>query len=459
MASRLKGPRLARSRTAGRVGPHIRELEDQAAQAQRLILTATLDVKQGHVDMHIASHPWGTDSYYWIYEQKIADRQPGPCQETALRECLWFFARQFPRGQLRLDSISVRVQKGERTGKDLKRLAIAAWCEAFGLEIPSDEEMRRLAKASSERRQSAGMATGSDRKASGLEPKRYYHINELSTLCMTACRMAVKRPAIAGWTPKCPGRTFVFAGHFNGLPEKEALVKWEGGQIVDEVSPRLDYLVIGRRVQRIGEASLNQHFTSESEPLVEQAKKLNREHGANIRVLEEKEFDALFRPTREEAIALLKEGPVGWAKWRLLRFQEPMLDLTNVDLRGLELTDAFISFYNVLLDGADFTDARFAGGNFPDLRRVTLDRANVFMSIKSMEDCSLREADLSGWGCRSITRCNFDGAKMSHFGCERGQVTDSTFRNVDLTGARFEQTKFTGVDFTDANLSNGELRK
>jgi uncharacterized protein YjbI with pentapeptide repeats len=118
-----------------------------------------------------------------------------------------------------------------------------------------------------------------------------------------------------------------------------------------------------------------------------------------------------------------------------------------------------ISFFNVLLDGADFTGARLAGQYFPDLRRVTLDRAKVFMSIKSMEDCSLRDADLSGWGCGSITRCNFDGAKMSHFGCEGEQITDSTFRNVDLAEARFEETKFTGVDFTDANLSYGGLRE
>jgi hypothetical protein len=310
----------------GRVGPHIRELEDQAAQAQRLILTATLDVKQRHVDMHIASHPWATDSFYWIYERKIIDRQPGPTQMMALRECLWFFAHEFPRGQLRLDSINVRVQKGKRTGKDLKRLAIAAWCEAFGLEIPSDEEMRRLAKASS--------------KAPVAIPAEYRRwlrrrINELSTLCMTSCRMAVKRPAIAGWTPKSPGRTFAFAGHVNGLPEREALIKWEGGQIVDEVSPRLDYLVIG-----CSKTPLTSYLPP-AEPLLEQVKQLNREQGTNIRVLEEKEFDARFRPTRDEAIALLKAGPVGWAKWRLLRFQKPMIDLTNADLRGLELTEDY----------------------------------------------------------------------------------------------------------------------
>jgi uncharacterized protein YjbI with pentapeptide repeats len=444
MASRTKGPKLSRSRTTGKVGPHIRELEDQAAQAQKLILTATLDVKQRHVDIHIASNPWGTDSFSWIYERKMVDRQPGPSQTMGLRECLWFFAREFPRGQLRLDSINVRVQEGERTGRDLKRLAIAAWCEALGLEIPSDEEMRRLAKVSS--------------KAPVAIPAEYrrwlrHRINELSALCMTACRMAVKRPAIAGWTPKCPGRTFVFAGHVKGLSEMEALVKWDGGQIVDEVSPRLDYLVIGRHDQ------LFTTYLPPPEPLLEQVKELDREQGANIRILEQKEFYALFRPTREEAIALLKAGPVGWAKWRLLRFQKPMLDLTNADLRGLELSED-ISFFNVLLDGADFTGARLAGQYFPDLRRVTLDRANVFMSIKSMEDCSLREADLSGWGCEgSITGCNFDGAKMSRFECESGQVADSTFRNVDLTQAQFEQTKFTSVDFTDANLSYGKLRE
>jgi uncharacterized protein YjbI with pentapeptide repeats len=401
--------------------------------------------------MHIASNPWGTDSYYWVYEQRMVDRQPGP-HAMPLRDCLWFFARQFPRGQLRSDSITVRVQKGERTGRDLKRLAIAAWCEAFGAEIPSDEEVRRLADASGQRRLSAGMATRSENIANRLEPKRRYHTNELTTLRMTACRLAVKRPAIAGWTPKCPGRSFVFAGRVRGLTEMEALVKWEGGQIVHELSPRLDYLVIGRSDQ------LFTSYLPPPEPLLEQVTNLNREPGVSIRVLEEKEFDALFRPTSEEAVALLKAGPAGWAKWRLLRLHEPMLDLTNIDLRGLELTED-ISLINVLLDGADFTGARFASGYFPDLRRVTLDRAKVRMSIKSMEDCSLREADLSGWRCGSITRCNFDRAKMSHFGCERSQVTDSTFRTVDLTGGRFEQTKFANVDFTDVNLSYGELRK
>jgi uncharacterized protein YjbI with pentapeptide repeats len=261
--------------------------------------------------------------------------------------------------------------------------------------------------------------------------------------------MAAKKTAIPGWTPKCTGKTFLFAGKSWRLPQLTELATSEGGRVVDAVSAKLDYVVVGQ---------------ARGTPApVKEAEKLNQKHGTTIEILDESGFFALFAPSRDEAIALLKAGKPGWAKWQgFENCNVPMPDLNDVDLRGLDLSGVCqISFAQVPIDGANFTGAKMLGSYFPPVRRATFDRALLRNSdVGDMEDCSLQHADLSEVSTYGhFVRCDFTGAKLCRLDAHGSDMSDCVFNDADLTDAELTESKFTGIDFTGAKLTQAQLVK
>jgi uncharacterized protein YjbI with pentapeptide repeats len=51
-------------------------------------------------------------------------------------------ANRWPQAKLQLDSIKVSASKAPLRGKELKKLAIAAWCEVLAVDIPSEEQLK-----------------------------------------------------------------------------------------------------------------------------------------------------------------------------------------------------------------------------------------------------------------------------------------------------------------------------
>jgi NAD-dependent DNA ligase len=91
--------------------------------------------------------------------------------------------------------------------------------------------------------------------------------------------------AIPGWTPKCAGKTLLFAGKSWRLPRLTELATAEGGRVVDAVSPTLDYIVVGQ--------------ARGTPPQVKEAEKLNLKQGAAIEILDEAGFLALKQMASE----------------------------------------------------------------------------------------------------------------------------------------------------------------
>src|SRR5262245_37065252 len=139
------------------------------------------------------------------------------------------------------------------------------------------------------------------------------------------------------------GKTFAVVrspGDDSASEEAARLIASLGGEVIAEVTPRLNYLVVlHRRPDR---------------PSKEERQANTRHHGAApIQFLDLAGYRDLLSPTPEEALALLRGGEEGLAQWRRRRNDQARvpIDLSGVNLRGARLTD--IILYRVKLDGAD----------------------------------------------------------------------------------------------------------
>src|SRR5262249_9533860 len=156
------------------------------------------------------------------------------------------------------------------------------------------------------------------------------------------------------WKPsqKFKGKTFALAGKLSiGRDRAEELVKMEGGKLVDDVTGKLDYLVTGPT--RTGSPSSAE----------KKANQLNQNKGAAIQIISDTDFLALFAPSREEVIAMLKGGEEGMSQWSLLA-GVPMPDLSGADLQGLELSgDSLrgeLALKDLKLDSSNLSNSRLS---------------------------------------------------------------------------------------------------
>jgi uncharacterized protein YjbI with pentapeptide repeats len=62
---------------------------------------------------------------------------------TSFSAAMLDLVKKWTTGSVRLDSIKVKTTKSPVGGKDLRTLALAAWCEAFGSEIPTIEALKK----------------------------------------------------------------------------------------------------------------------------------------------------------------------------------------------------------------------------------------------------------------------------------------------------------------------------
>jgi len=96
-------------------------------------------------------------------------------------------------------------------------------------------------------------------------------------------------------------KTFAITGKLQQIQRDRAkqLIEMEGGKLVDDVTVKVDYLVAGA--------------TPSGNPSAAEKKagQLNQNKGAAIQVMSESDSLALFSPTRDEAIAMLKGARKG----------------------------------------------------------------------------------------------------------------------------------------------------
>jgi len=116
--------------------------------------------------------------------------------------------------------------------------------------------------------------------------------------------------------------------------------------------------------------------------------------------------------TREDQVALLKQGPQAWNAWR---HEQPnaIVDLSAGALRGLNLA------------GADLSGADLRG---TDLRGTVLNGSNL--AGAHLEGANLFKATLDG---ADLYECDLSGAQFLHCGqVEVAHNWQSAYRDEDL---------------------------
>lgn len=249
---------------------------------------------------------------------------------------------------------------------------------------------------------------------------------------------------------KAEGLRFAFAGRlpFDFLEHAPQLIAVEGGRLEEQVSPELDYLVLG---------------DPPDEALLEQAEQANQA-GAAIRLIPPVEFYHLFEITREEAMGLLQGGPAGLERWRVLQDDLapacPLPSLAGVDLSGLELDE--VNLVGACLDESNLSEAKLNEARLDELSRATLNRAQLKdAEIGGLVECSACEADLThAWNDDPIRldKCDFSGAILRHARFA-GQAIESRFHGADLRDILFSESKLCGCDFIRADLRNGHFKR
>jgi uncharacterized protein YjbI with pentapeptide repeats len=284
--------------------------------------------------------------------------------------------------------------------------------------------------------------------------------------------MAKKAAAAAPVVPpKLQGKSVCLAGnHWSRGERWKALVPAEGGIIADDLTDKVDYMILG--------------FSAVFNPQ-RKAAKLNAQ-GAAIQVVTEEQFSQLVQPTSDEAVAILKSGEI--ERWNLLRgaktnwgpaARNTRNTVTHADLRGKNLAGAYL----VRFGQSDFRDA--------DLSRCTLQLAKCDLTgakvdrvrFLGLDECEAAHADFTG-GCQSSGKfhncnlagsrfagakvwinfdgCNLDGADFSGVTAQRtvfqscslvgANFADSSLKRIDFRKSDLRGVRFVGADLTLANL-------
>ncbi|WP_375229875.1 pentapeptide repeat-containing protein [Roseobacter sp. S98] len=122
-------------------------------------------------------------------------------------------------------------------------------------------------------------------------------------------------------------------------------------------------------------------------------------------------------------------------------------DLTGRDLRGADLTNAFLPGANLKgadLTGAQMQDATLSGVNF---------RGSTFDGV-SLRHAELQGAVLSGL---KIDRSDFSFALMAFSDLYASRILESSFSHVDLSGADLGETLFLGSSLVRVQLYRAKL--
>jgi len=251
--------------------------------------------------------------------------------------------------------------------------------------------------------------------------------------------MAKQATNAVGASQKLKRKTFALTGKLQQInPERaKQLIEMEGGRLVNDVTVKLDFLVTG--ITRGGNISAKE----------KKAGQLNQKKGAAIQVMAESDFLALFSPTREEAIAMLKGGPEGIKRWSTLH-GVPKPDLSGADLHGWKLSNGMQlhELDELKFDGGNLRGVELTGISIPHLKEVTLDEAVLTdCRIRNLIGCSAKNSSLRNCNVWSLSpRANL-------------RFADCVFRDSNLGGSTFDQVEFSRTDLSGANLSNTELLK
>ena len=131
------------------------------------------------------------------------------------------------------------------------------------------------------------------------------------------------------------------------------------------------------------------------------------------------------------------------ASWERHSIYLPRFDLSNVELRGVDLSLNELSEVN--LATSDLLDA--------DLRYANLTRADLSWSDLAGANFYAAQLDGANLASSNLTGANFMDANLSGARLESGNLANACFRGADLRGANFANAVHTGAAFCGASVS------
>jgi uncharacterized protein YjbI with pentapeptide repeats len=153
-----------------------------------------------------------------------------------------------------------------------------------------------------------------------------------------------------------------------------------------------------------------------------------------------------------EHLAILRGGVEAWNEWRKNN-SDPKLGLIEVDLRGADLSEAYLCRANLReadLRGADLRWADLCGVNLidADLRKAHLRPADLI-------GADLRGANLHG---ADLIEADLRGANLSHADLRRAKLSEANLIKVDLIEADLVWADLREADLRGADLRWADLR-
>jgi uncharacterized protein YjbI with pentapeptide repeats len=135
--TRAKGLVPGQASQGGSIGPTIRELESIAGKSRRLETGVHVDFQKKEIFLGIVSH----QNSKWIATE-VRDGNSGyHGSGKSLSSAMIDVTRRFTTGTLRLDSIVIKSSKCPLKHRELHAKAVAAWCEAMGVEAPTIDSL------------------------------------------------------------------------------------------------------------------------------------------------------------------------------------------------------------------------------------------------------------------------------------------------------------------------------
>jgi uncharacterized protein YjbI with pentapeptide repeats len=133
---KAKGLDAAQTAAGGQAGPHLRKLDKLlGASLKDLKFSVILDGPDGATEL--------------IGQHRRMNAEPGGFMlwGRSFRDFLFEETRRWARSKPRLESITVEMKRWPMPQAEIHALLVAAWCEAFGLAVPSAEEIAALGTA------------------------------------------------------------------------------------------------------------------------------------------------------------------------------------------------------------------------------------------------------------------------------------------------------------------------
>jgi len=144
----------ADSSARGSVGPHIEKLDEILKQTPGgVMLSVVIDLPDGPVKLTASGHG-GERASFFLWEGRKEWDERMSTDVNSFRELMFDRTRQWAHGKPRLESITIGARHGPLPAGEFKALVMAGWCEAFGMPVPTAEEIAQV-EADRQARQAA----------------------------------------------------------------------------------------------------------------------------------------------------------------------------------------------------------------------------------------------------------------------------------------------------------------